>query len=176
MTPIRNKNTFPFWAKKFYGRDDFWYDERCISTYGKEQLSKTFNITYVEVNNKQFNSNNIDKIKVYERALKECKEIIETNNPDAIQERTNNQILDNCIQSQYAEIFLLENGFTDCKLKYHDVIDQNGLITEVKTSKSKEKLDQEYIKYKNLTWHQSKRMIAFYVENNNYTLYFDKFL
>jgi len=88
--------------------------------------------------------------------------------------RSKTQIFNHCLQGHIAEQYLLEHGFEDCDLKYHDVIDENGDITEVKTSWSIDKLQEQYTRIKFATWNNSTRFMGFLIKNGVYTLAIDE--
>jgi hypothetical protein len=169
---IYNPEGFARWAASKFGKN--WLtNHELIRLYGAEQIGRLFDPDYeepVEVL-PDFSTDDFDYDVIKARATEEATAIME--NPKN-SHRTEEQIWASCIQGHYAEHYLIvKKGFIDCEDKFHDLIDHDGLITEVKTG-TKKYLDEQFARLKKSSWNRSKRMIAYYVDGKNYYLYFDR--
>lgn len=173
MVRIKSPSGFARWARREFGNN--WMNHpKVINTYGEEQLNRLYGYEYTskhETLEKVFSRSDVDYNKVLDRAMPEASAII---NGPARDGRTADQILDHSLQGHYAEQYLIENaGYQDYDRKYHDLI-KDGVVTEIKTSKSPAYLDRQYDRIKNANWNHSARMIAFLIKGDDYYLYFDK--
>lgn len=115
----------------------------------------------------KFTQNDVNMDKVHERAKIEASKVNRGN-------RTPEQLLKDCVQGHVAEQYLMDNyGFTDCDLKYHDLV-KDGKIIEVKTSKSPVYLDNQLKRIIEADWNHSDIFIGFLIKDGIYELYISK--
>lgn len=179
-TGIRSKTAFKNWAVKQYGSK--WYNNtQLIETYTHKQLLDIAGIkqkpelSQSELLTKTFTRSDVCYDKVNARSLVEYNGIC--NNTASRSGRTDAEIKEHCMQGQYAEQYLIDTGlFEDCHLKYHDLVDNNGLITEVKAYSSSGNLNDIADKIRNKKWNKSKRLVTFLVEDDDYYLFEDTIL
>jgi len=123
----------------------------------------------------QFSIKDIDTEKAYKRAMFDATNTII--GPEKYKNgRSDNQIKQDALQGQLAEQYLLDNGFTDCLEKYHDLYDKNGKIVEIKTSRSKINLENQYNRIKKANWNHSDYIMGFLFKQGIYTLVLEKSL
>lgn len=80
-----------------------------------------------------FKKSDVNEELVIQRAQDEYERLIE--NPDNFKDGlTNDDIYANCIRGQYAEVWLLENGYCNDNRMYCDVLNKNGEPVEVKVA------------------------------------------
>lgn len=93
------------------------------------------------------------------------------NSPTARQKRTKDEIECRVSQGKVAELYLVENyGYKFTDKKYHDLIDKDGNLTEVKAYTKGISLGDELHRIRTSKWNKSKFFIAFKFENGRYTL------
>lgn len=172
MKVIFSPSGFEYWAKKEYGDD--WYNNRdIIKVYSKEQLSALYGFEYPQ-DIKDFKKTDVDMYCANLRAKEEYELILNSKNRYK-DNRTDEKIYEHTLQGHIAEQYLIDAyKMQNCNIKYHDLIDNNGKIVEVKTSKNPSNLDIQFERIKSAKWNKSDRMIAFIINGDSYELYFDK--
>ena len=119
----------------------------------------------------KFNKNEVDLTKVEERAMNEAINVM--SGPKA-GNRDSDTIMRNCMTGHIAEQWLIDNmDMKDFDEQYHDLIDEDGKIVEVKASVSLKKLQEQYDRIKDATWNHSDRMIGFLVTGDTYEMVID---
>lgn len=79
-------------------------------------------------------------------------------------------------QGKTAELYLIENcGYKEADKKWHDLVDDEGIYTEVKAysnvySKDATFIQRDLHRYRTSSWNVSKWYILFKYENGIYTL------
>jgi hypothetical protein len=76
--------------------------------------------------------------------------------------RSKEQIKNSVTQGMIAEQWCIEKfGWKKSKNKYHDLEDKSGKVIEIKTSRSKEYLEQQVKVVKEATWNNSDYFLGF---------------
>lgn len=175
MKVIASPSGFETWAINEFG-EKWFNNQTIIDTYGKEQLSALYGINYPKPV-VSFNASQVD-VQAAERRAKVEYDMITASPNRARDRRSDEKIYEHTLQGHIAEQYLMDAyQMKDCTIKYHDLVDNEGNIVEVKTSNKGEYLDKQYDRISGSNWNKSTRMIGFIVDNNgNYTMYLDKAL
>jgi hypothetical protein len=174
MKVIASPTGFETWAINEFGEK--WYNNQdIIDTYGKDQISALYGVNY-PAPIKSFNTKEVDIASAERRAKVEYESILTS--PNRVRDRrTDEKIYEHTLQGHIAEQYLMDAyQMKDCDLKYHDLVDKDGNIVEVKTSNKGEHLDKQYDRILGANWNKSTRMISFIVNGDNFEFYFDKML
>ena len=120
----------------------------------------------------KFNKNEVNKQDVETRAMEDFHRVM--NGPNQFG-RTPPMIMEHCMIGHYAEQYLIDNfNFKNYDKKYHDLIDPDGKVTEIKVYNNSNQLKKQLERIKNANWNSSQRFMGFLHNNQGeYTLYID---